>query len=524
MTERQLLLRGDVYYLPVRDGVWLRTTEGSFVLRGRGVAAWLARLGPLFDRGVAPEQLFDSLAPAQARYLRDLVDLLEQRRVLRREPPGARAGTAGETRRPRAEGRTAGRATAGIVVAGPEGYAVLLAGALAQAGFRDVVVPAEPDRPTAAELAGRHLVGLFPAEQADPALVLGDRVAAEGIGTWLGLTRGRALLLKGHLTGYPSACPRCAWRRLAHRSVALPAGDGIGTAAPLAAGVLGQEMTRVLVDGDTRPLAEAAVVDLDTLRIWRSAVDVDPTCPAAGRHHRAGPLTPRAAPFPDLVYAARCFGPLASCSPEGLPQLPLTTLRLVLNPLGRAEPTVRRDGPLLVAETMAEARAESLSLAVERHLPAAPGAAVGVGADTTRATARALTRWADTRLTDGWSDRVVDQPSAARNRLGSLAGHLPPVRHQAHPSGMWRAWAPGGTPLTALDPGQAEQRALLAALARRQHPGWVGEIVPGAPPYTGEHLQRHTAALGLWTRPVPLPALVSTHLVGVEVGKDGGRP
>ncbi|WBB77314.1 hypothetical protein O7606_13495 [Micromonospora sp. WMMD882] len=522
MTGTPLLLSDDVYYLPVRDGVWLRTAEGSFVLRGRDVAAWLARLGPLFDRGVTPEQLFDSLAPAQARYLRGLVDLLRQRQVLRRDPSDARTGEADPTGgNGRNDGRPAQRA--GMVVAGPAGYAALAADALAQAGFRDIVVPADPDGPTATELAGRHLVGFFPAGQADAALALADRVAADGAGTWLGLVRGRALLLKGHLAGHPSACPRCAWRRLNHRSVALPTGDGIGAAAQLAAGVLSQEVARVLVDGDRRPLGEAAVIDLDTLQIWRSAVDVDPTCPTVGRHDRAGVPTPRTASFPNLVLGARCFGPLASCSPEGLPQLPLTMLRLVLNPVGRAEPATLRDGPLVVAETMTHARTESLSLSVERYLPTGSGAAVGVAVDTTVATARALTHWADTWLTDGWSDRVVDQPTAARHRLGGLAGHLPPVRHQAHPSGMWRAWTAGGAPLTGLGPEQAEQRALLAALAGRQHPGWSGEVTPATPPYAGELPQRHTAALGLRARPAPLPALVSAHLVGVEIGQDGGR-
>ncbi|MEV4494174.1 hypothetical protein AB0J84_00490 [Micromonospora arborensis] len=510
MTEPQLILRDDVYYLPVRDGVWLRTAEGSFVLRGRDVAAWLARLGPIFDRGLTPEKLFDSLAPAQARYLRSLIDLLQQRQVLHQRP---RAG----------EHRADPATTAGMVVAGPTRYAILAADALAQAGFRDVVVPAEPDRPTAAELSGRHLVGMFPAEQANAGLALADREAADGIGTWLGLTRGRALLLKGQLAGHASACPRCAWRRLAHRSVALPVGDGFGASAQLAAGVLSQEVIRVLVDGDTRPLTEAAVIDLDTLQIWRSAVDVDPSCPATHRHEHAGQPAPRTAAFPNLVLSARCFGPLASCSPEGLPQLPLTMLQLVLNPLGRTEPAALGDGPLVVAETMADARSESLSLAVERYLPAGSGPGVGVGADSTAATARALTHWADTWLTDGWSDRTVDRPTAERNRLSSLAGELPPVHHQAHPSGMWRAWTPGGTPLTGLDPGQAEQRALLTALAGRQHPGWVGEIVPATPPYAGTHLERHTAALGLRTRPVPLPALVSAHLVGVETEQDGGQ-
>jgi hypothetical protein len=525
LTETQLLLSGDVYYLPVRDGVWLRTTEGSFVLRGRDVAAWLARLGPLFDRGVTPEQLFDALTPARARYLRSLVDLLQQRQVLHREQPAARTREADATGGSgRGDEHLALKvATAGMVVAGSTGYATLAADALAQAGFRDVVVPAEPDHPTATELSGRHLVGFFPAERANAALALADRVSADGIGTWLGLVRGRALLLKGHLAGHASACLRCAWRRLNHRSVALPPDDGIGAAAQLAAGVLSQEVARVLVDHDSRPLTEAAVIDLDTLQIWRSAVDVDPTCPSVSRHDRAGVPAPRTASFPNLVLSARCFGPLASCSPEGLPQLPLTMLRLVLNPVGRAEPTVLRDGPLVVAETMAHARTESLSLSVERYLPTGWGTAVGVAADTTVATARALTHWADTWLTEGWSDRAVDQSTAARNRLGSLAGHLPPVRHQAHPSGMWRAWTAGGAPLTGFDPGQAEQRALLAALAGRQHPGWPGEMVPATPPYVGEHLQRRTAALGLRARPAPLPALVSAHLVGVEIGQDGGQ-
>ncbi|GLF96712.1 hypothetical protein [Streptomyces yaizuensis] len=454
MTGTVLRLRSDAYYVPVPNGVWIRTTDGSFTLSGGTVATWVEKLAPLLDRGVVPAELLGALKPEQAVFVDRLLTALEQRKVLRRE----NAGEVGDD--PRLEeffpqqmeflrhfaaDPGAGLARARrhpLAVAGPGGRADVLTTTLMESGFGDLaLLDAEPGAETrelaedfarggvpvrlagpatgaTAGAGGRTLIGVFgPGEESAAGEFL-DRADALGQGAWAGLVRGQAMLLKGQSPGSGSACVRCAWRRLAHRAAALPPSDGLGhVPVSMAASVLAQELFRYVAVGDTGVLGEGVVVDLTRLSVWRTAVDPDPGCPGHSTHiaSASAPAPARGGSgFPESVFGARCFGPLFSCAPEELPQFPLTALRVRLNPPGRSGPTGSADGPVVVAESMAEARAEAALTAVEETVPVPPGTIAGVGRDPGEALARALLRWADTALApaDAATDLVTGLKTA----------------------------------------------------------------------------------------------------------------
>jgi hypothetical protein len=261
------------------------------------------------------------------------------------------------------------------------------------------------------------------------------------------------------------------------------------------------------------------VVDLTRLSIWRTAIDPDPGCPAACVHRDDPEPEARQGKYPDVVFGARCFGPLVSCSPQQYRQLPLAVVRLQANPLGRAEPAAPGDGPLIVAETMAGARHEAVLLAVRETVSGqgiAPGTLVEVGLDPAETLGRALVRHADTHLTEGWAAAEPAPDGRARARLAGLAGEVPAVTVEAHPCGLWRATVSGHRPLAGLDAEHAEERALLSALGAAQLGGEENAPVPAVGRAAADP-DRICSALGRTPRPVALPALVSGHLAGVAL-------
>ncbi|WP_036374458.1 hypothetical protein, partial [Micromonospora sp. ATCC 39149] len=205
MSRSLLRLRADAYYVPVEDGIWIRTTDSSFTLRGRAVAGWVERLAPLLDAGVVVDDLVARLNSAQAAYVRHLLDTLEQRRVVRREPadgavpPEWEAAFGQQLEYLRHFSADAGSALAAVrastvTVVGPADRAVPLAAALFDAGFADVTLadadPSEDLLAMADELAAggapvrlrsrvptpaRHLVGVFNVDETAAALALADR-------------------------------------------------------------------------------------------------------------------------------------------------------------------------------------------------------------------------------------------------------------------------------------------------------------------------------------------------------------
>jgi hypothetical protein len=154
---------------------------------------------------------------------------------------------------------------------------------------------------------------------------------------------------------------------------------------------------------------------------------------------------------------------------------------------------------------------------VRAGLPA--GAVAEVGRTRAEALGRALVRWADSTSTDGWAAAEPGGTGAACERLRSLAGVLPEIRHESHPSGLWRARAGAGRPFAGLDADHAAERALLHALAVRQLDAEPGDLVPAAGRREPDEaaLERICRALSLTPRPVPTAPLVSAHLVGVAL-------
>ncbi|MFI0905844.1 hypothetical protein ACH4TE_20270 [Streptomyces sioyaensis] len=562
MTGTVLRLRADAYYVPVPNGVWIRTTDGSFTLNGKTVATWVEKLAPLLDRGVVPDELLGALKPEQAAFVDKLLKALEQRKVVRREladegsddPESARLFPQQAeflrhfTPRP-AEGFARARRHP-LAVAGPAERVEPLATALMETGFGDLMLldtaPGKELQELAedfgrqgapvglsgpdGDLEGRTVLGVFPPGEEEDAWRLLDRAEALGSGVWAALVRGQAMLLKGQVPRSGRACIRCAWRRLAHRAVELPQSDGLGhVPVSVAATVLAQEVFQYVAGGDEAVLGEGVVVDLTRLSIWRTDVDPDPGCPGHAVH--AGPADPSIVPaarrrtrFPESVFGARCFGPLFSCTPEQLPQFPLTALRLRINPPGRSAPTGSAGGPVIMAESVADARAEAALTAVEATLPPEGDAVVGVGQDSGEAGARALLRWADTALADtapddAGAERRQGTVRSERSRaLAELAGRDVDISTERHPSGLWRARVDGTVTRTGFDPDQAEERALMAALALGQL--GQGDGVTAVTAWTGAVPAEHrvhevAAALGLAWREAALPPLVAADLTGI---------
>jgi hypothetical protein len=574
VTRSLLRLRADAYYVPVEDGVWIRTTDNSFTLRGRAVAKWVERLAPLLDTGVVVDDLVASLNDDQAAYVRHLLGALEQRRVVRREtadatvPPEWEAAFGQQLEYLRHFSTDAGGAMAAVrastvTVVGAADRAGPLAAALLDAGFADVTM-ADADPPedllamvddlaadgVPGQLRSRtpsvaqHLVGVFNVDETDAAMALADRADATGASAWVGVVRGQAMLLKAHVPDSADACLRCAWRRLVHPAVDVPPLPELGhTPVALAGAVLAQDLFRH-VSGATgaqrRPSCEGVVVDLTRLSIWRTPADPDPTCPRCAGWTGGRRIAPAAtaaaagsAPFPeatepaerlaDRLLGARCFGPVTSCGPEALPQLPLAAVRPRLNPAGRSGPLGRVPGPVVVAEDLPDARTEAVLYAIEQELRRDDTVtAVGVGFDERQALARALRHWWLANPDGDWVDRPDEarRVTAALATLADLAGH-PSVRLAHRADGAWRASTEMSGPVIAPTAVAAARGALVGHVA---HAVQFADDTPGdlriavQPPQDGDPdpaEQASAAGLG-WSRSAVRP-LVDDLVVAVAL-------
>lgn len=575
MTAALLRLRADAYYVPVADGVWIRTTDGSFTLRGKNVATWVERLAPILDRGITVDDLLAGLGAEQADYARQLLHALERHGVVRREPlDGVPVPPELEYAYPQAVEflrhftADAGRAlvqvrACRIGVAGPVERAAALAAALLETGFADItltdVEPPDDLLAMAADLAAagvptqvtgpgwhgdiQHVLGVFDTGETEAAMALADRAGGTGSGAWIGLVAGQAMLLKAQLPESDTACLRCAWRRLVHPAVDLPATSGLGHVPVAVAGaVLAQDLFRQVsgaIAAARGPAAEGVVVDLTRLSIWRTPIDPDPTCPCRGTRTRPEVTTDTGAARPerqdnvgelaDRLLGARCFGPLTSCSPESLAQLPLAAVRPRINPVGRPGPVGHADGPIVVAETLETARLEALLLGVEHELSVAvrgaldPSADIAVGAGFSRAEAlaRAVGHWLADHAGAGWTEQATTCDEVARPLADLVGADLPAVRLARHTSGLWRAGTDRFGPVTGRSAESATTAALLGWIAvgvqfPDSRPGDVRVAIED--PNAGDQAVDQAAALGLADRTVPVPALVGDQLVGVAVG------
>ncbi|MEV4494184.1 hypothetical protein AB0J84_00540 [Micromonospora arborensis] len=546
-----LRLRADAYYVSVPDGVWIRTTDGSFTLRGSAVARWVERIAPLLDRGISDEHLLGLLRTEQASYVRNLIAILEKRHVVRRHRIDELTDDSPLTRTfgqqieylrhvdPDPAAALARVRSCPVSVVGPAERASLIAAALVETGFGDVVLrDAEPTAelrdlvddlraagvsvrlrgPADSPTGGERLVGLFPASEIDDAWRFLDRSETPA---WAGVVRGQAMLLKGQVPGSGLACFRCAWRRLVHPAVGLPEVASLGH-VPTATGaaVLAQELFQHVSAEFSARLAEGVVVDLTRLSIWRTAVDPDPSCPSGS--HATDPTTPvvpaRRWQFPGTISAARCFGPLISCSPRGLDQGPVVALRLRVNPADRPAPAAQgEERGVVVASAEQPAREEAALVAVETTVPVPDRAVLGVGPTAAAALGRALCRWAADRLPDGWSAGPADRAGGPTSDDDPDAG----VRYQRHPSGLWRALVDdGGRWVVGTDRDDVAERARLIAQARRQLPSVDRDaLIPaaGGRPVEDRFVRVCAERLGLVWQEVRLPPLVSSQLVGLAV-------
>lgn len=555
-----LRLRSDTYYIPIPGGVWIRTTDNSFTLRGRTVAAWVERLAPMLDRGLAVEEVLASLSEEQARYVATLLEALEGHHVVRRElvsaaPPDALEQVYQQQfeflRHFVADPVLTFAAVrhCPVAVAGQEESATHLAAGLFAAGFADVtladVQPSAELRAVVGSYAGlgvqvelhgpgdlsriKHVIGVF--EDAERALAWSDRLMAAGTGCWFGVSSGQAILLRAGLAGSNQACLRCAWRRLVHPAVGVSGPASLGPVhLAMAAAVLTQDLFRhvsgALRDG-AASTAEGVVVDLTRLSIWRTPIAPDPTCPAAqvhglgqGRDNRA----PRSAgDFAKRQFRARCFGPVISCSAEELLQVPLAALQLRLNRIGRSEPVAEVGGPVVVAEVSEAARHEAALIGVESELAAVHGDNVGAGVTLPEALTRAVCRWAARTGLDGWSE--AGEPDGVRDAvafLTSLPLGAPAVRLACHPSGLWSAQVDDTPVCVDLSPASAAQAALLTWVALRRQFPWhaAADIVaavdrPAVRELGLDQVAACLAELKLEWSAVPAPALVSGDVVAV---------
>src|SRR5450432_994781 len=82
-------LKQDSVFLQTDDGVFLRSEETTFLLKGKSVYRWISVLSPYMTGEYTMDQLCDGLEPAQRDTVLRLVDTLLQRGVLKNYLPEA---------------------------------------------------------------------------------------------------------------------------------------------------------------------------------------------------------------------------------------------------------------------------------------------------------------------------------------------------------------------------------------------------------------------------------------------------
>jgi len=69
-------LRGDTFYMPTADGIYLRNKQQTLMLKGQEIYQWFAALEPYLNGHYTLETIVDDLDPAQQVMVRDLVETL----------------------------------------------------------------------------------------------------------------------------------------------------------------------------------------------------------------------------------------------------------------------------------------------------------------------------------------------------------------------------------------------------------------------------------------------------------------
>ena len=69
-------LKGDTFFMPTQDGIYLRSNQKSFWIKGKVVYRWLECLVPYFNGCYTLEEIVEGLDPAQQAMVTHLVDIL----------------------------------------------------------------------------------------------------------------------------------------------------------------------------------------------------------------------------------------------------------------------------------------------------------------------------------------------------------------------------------------------------------------------------------------------------------------
>jgi putative thiazole-containing bacteriocin maturation protein len=76
-------LKGDTFYMPVEDGIYLRNNRGQFWIKGKAVSRWMERLAPYFNGHYTLEEITEGLDPEKQEMVTNLVGVLTTNQFLK---------------------------------------------------------------------------------------------------------------------------------------------------------------------------------------------------------------------------------------------------------------------------------------------------------------------------------------------------------------------------------------------------------------------------------------------------------
>ena len=76
-------LKGDTFYIPIPDGVYIRNNQRSFKIKGKVVYRWLERLAPYLDGQYTLEEITTGLSAEKQAMINDLINLLSHNGFLK---------------------------------------------------------------------------------------------------------------------------------------------------------------------------------------------------------------------------------------------------------------------------------------------------------------------------------------------------------------------------------------------------------------------------------------------------------
>ncbi|NEE03715.1 hypothetical protein [Phytoactinopolyspora halotolerans] len=429
-------IRQDVAFLETLDGVYVRSLDGSFMIRGAGAYRYLSALLPHLDGATPLADLVAGLPEAHQRTVTSLVNTLASRGVVADGPDlvhryddETRSRFAGQLAlldHHGDDGAGFGRALSaqvGIVCAEP-GPAGALAESLAAngvgAGAGGGVRTATPDE-IAAGGHGLELICLLAPQRPHPDLfALADAAHRDGA-TFVSLLRVGDQLVLGPLHGAGGAADLhsailrmsdngidgtdAVWQATSIRAAAPRQGAVPEAAVAMAVSLLGFEVFKATTGSITSDLSDAVVV-LDPLRLTvrQEPVIPHPASPRAGRAVSGDAVA--AAPAPGTAAAASArqndditgesateeaytrferavadtVGVLRRFDDDTLPQIPVKIARLEAPAVGRHHLVSYGSDTVLEARLAAlEDAAVQYATTIQRRCTLLPPAAPGAG-------------------------------------------------------------------------------------------------------------------------------------------------